>query len=91
MGPFTALMTVDHAVADTAKPTAAGGWVATLIGRIRADMADRRLREQLSEMDNAMLQDIGIAADEIHMIRARNVFTPRAWAARGMAQPRWDV
>ena len=38
-----------------------------------------------------MLRDIGIADDELHLIRARDRFTPRAWAGRGLGSSRWEV
>lgn len=91
MGPFTALMTVDHA--DTAVHTEKRSVLARIAGlfeTFRRDAADRRLREQLADMDDAMLRDIGIADDELHMIRARDRFTPRAWGARGSAKSRWE-
>lgn len=87
MGPFTALMSVDQTVGstETAKG-AAGSTIAGsfggLIERMRRNVADHRLRDQLADMDDAMLRDIGVAADEIHQIRSRNTFTPRAWADR---------
>ncbi len=89
MGPFTALMTVDHAVADHTDQKRLSGRtfasrIAKLIQMIRAGAAKRRLRDQLADMDHAMLKDIGIADDEIHMIRNRQNFTPRAWAGRSM-------
>jgi uncharacterized protein YjiS (DUF1127 family) len=87
MGPFTALMTVDHTEAghadrQTSSGTSFGGRIVKLIQFLRAEAAKRRLRDQLAEMDNAMLMDIGMADDEIHMIRSRQNFTPRAWANR---------
>lgn len=95
MGPFTALMTVDHAAtADHAdKPASSRGLAerfAGFVAAIRRDAADRRLRDQLADMDDAMLRDIGIAADELHKIRARDSFTPRAWAGRGTTKSHWD-
>ena len=57
---------------------------------MRRDASDRRLRDQLAEMDSAMLKDIGIADDEIHLIRARSHFTPRAWADRGVDKTNWQ-
>jgi uncharacterized protein YjiS (DUF1127 family) len=96
MGPFTALMTVDHAATEAhvekrsfvraAIDTVTGGFAG-----LRREASDRRLRDQLAEMDDAMLRDIGIADDEIHMIRARDRFTPRAWNSRGVGRGRWDV
>jgi len=44
--------------------------------------AERRLRNKLADMDEALLRDIGIAEDEIYRIRARERFTPRAWRER---------
>ncbi len=95
MGPFTALMTVDDtAVATTNEKrsflSAAVARVTAAIESVRRDASDRRLRDQLAEMDSAMLKDIGIADDEIHLIRARSHFTPRAWADRGVAKANWQ-
>ena len=89
MGPFTALMTVDQARSDhidqkRLSSRTFGSRIAKLIQMIRAEAAKRRLRDQLADMDNAMLKDIGIADDEIHMIRTRQNFTPRAWAGRSI-------
>jgi uncharacterized protein YjiS (DUF1127 family) len=95
MGPFTALMTVDHAAeAPAAKRSffrTTGTWLVSLTERVRREASDRRLRDQLAEMDDAMLRDIGIADDELHLIRARDRFTPRAWANRGLGSSRWEV
>jgi uncharacterized protein YjiS (DUF1127 family) len=56
--------------------------VAAAQERIRQAAATRRLREQLASMDDAMLLDIGIAEDEIYLVRQGARFTPRAWADR---------
>lgn len=93
MGPFTALMTVDHAATADHADKGSRGLVARFTGfieAVRRDAADRRLRDQLADMDDAMLRDIGIADDELHMIRARDSFTPRAWANRGATKSRWE-
>ncbi len=87
MGPFTALMTVDQTSSGHQDHKSSGGRaivgrIAKVIEIIRAEANNRRLRDQLADMDNAMLMDIGIADDEIHMIRARQNFTPRAWVDR---------
>jgi uncharacterized protein YjiS (DUF1127 family) len=88
MGPFTALMSVDHTtneayVAKRSFVRATTDRIFDAVSTLRRNASDRRLRDQLAEMDDAMLRDIGIADDEIHMIRARDSFTPRAWNARG--------
>lgn len=95
MGPFTALMTVEHAVtADHAEKRSFVGAIAdrvtSFVAAVRHDAADRRLRDQLADMDDAMLRDIGIADDELHLIRVRDSFTPRAWANRGTTTTRWE-
>ena len=89
MGPFTALMTVDHADIETAGQKnslirKSASWVGAFLQTVRTEAQNRRLRDQLADMDTSMLRDIGIADDEIHMIRARNKFTPRGWADRGI-------
>ncbi len=50
-----------------------------LVRKVRRAAAERRLRDTLADMDDALLMDIGIAQDEIYRIRARERFTPRAW------------
>lgn len=95
MGPFTALMRVDDtAVATTNEKRSfwrtAVGSVSAAIESVRRDASDRRLRDQLADMDSAMLKDIGIADDEIHLIRARSHFTPRAWTDRGAGKANWQ-
>jgi uncharacterized protein YjiS (DUF1127 family) len=50
--------------------------------------AERRLRDKLAEMDDALLRDIGIAEDEIYRTRARERFTPRAWSERADGERR---
>lgn len=50
-----------------------------LIRSVRRAVAERRLRDTLADMDDALLMDIGVARDEIYRIRARERFTPRAW------------
>ncbi len=89
MGPFTALMTVEHAGIETAGERNSlirkgATWLGALLQTIRTEAQNRRLRDQLADMDTSMLRDIGIADDEIHMIRARSKFTPRGWADRGI-------
>jgi uncharacterized protein YjiS (DUF1127 family) len=87
MGPFTALMSVDHTVNEAhferrSFVRATTDRIFDVVSTLRRNASDRRLRDQLAEMDDAMLRDIGIADDEIHMIRARDSFTPRAWTGR---------
>jgi uncharacterized protein YjiS (DUF1127 family) len=55
------------------------GLVGTLTTRLRTYFADRRLREHLAGLDDALLLDIGIDVDEIWRIRQRHHFTPRRW------------
>jgi uncharacterized protein YjiS (DUF1127 family) len=60
-----------------------------LAGALRAlsrAAAERRLRNNLADMDEALLRDIGIAEDEIYRIRARERFTPRAWRERAESE-----
>jgi uncharacterized protein YjiS (DUF1127 family) len=82
MGPFTAFMSVDHDATDKTATAPTTNWIAGLVASVRRSLADERMREQLADMDVAMLRDIGVADDEIHKIRARDHFTPRAWAER---------
>ena len=95
MGPFTALMTVDDTAVATSNEKRSflrtvAARVSATIETVRRDASDRRLRDQLADMDSAMLKDIGIADDEIHLIRARSHFTPRAWADRGVGKANWQ-
>ena len=87
MGPLTTPMSVISV--EMSEKRSFSSRVAAMIESFRRDAADRRLREQLADMDDAMLRDIGIADDEMHMIRARNRFTPRAWASRPQGS-RWE-
>ena len=87
MGPISALFTADFSeTATTAKqPSASRGAFAALsalVDKARKASAARRLRVELADMDDSMLRDIGVADDEIYLIRAGLVFTPRAWASR---------
>jgi uncharacterized protein YjiS (DUF1127 family) len=64
-----------------------GRWSRPFAGALRAlsrAIAERRLRNKLADMDEALLRDIGIAEDEIYRVRERERerFTPRAWAER---------
>jgi uncharacterized protein YjiS (DUF1127 family) len=91
MGPFTALMSIDHAaneahIGKRSFVRATTDRLFDVVAIMRRNAADRRLRDQLAEMDDAMLRDIGIADDEIHLIRGRDSFTPRAWVSRGIDQ-----
>jgi uncharacterized protein YjiS (DUF1127 family) len=93
MGPMTALFSFDSSSTATAPAAAApkrsfarvcGDAVAALAKSARRSASDRRMRDQLADLDDALLKDIGIADDELHMIRARRHFTPRAWLASGV-------
>jgi uncharacterized protein YjiS (DUF1127 family) len=54
-----------------------------VIAGARKGAAERQLRKELADMDDSLLRDIGVAEDEIHLIRAGHVFTPRAWGRVG--------
>jgi uncharacterized protein YjiS (DUF1127 family) len=47
--------------------------------RLRRRAAERRMRDELALLDDAMLRDIGIAEDEIQRVRNLEHFTPRSW------------
>ena len=73
-----------HAPADARHETSAFGhtllkWLADILARIQASIADRRMRHRLADLSDPLLRDIGIADDEIPRIRACERFTPRAW------------
>lgn len=72
-----------HSTVDAVDFTAGANAEMGLVGRFvagwrkRADA--RRVRDALSDLDDAMLLDIGVAEDEISRVRAGECFTPRAW------------
>jgi uncharacterized protein YjiS (DUF1127 family) len=82
---LNALETADFSTASTAavkKPSAvrnAFAALSTMIASSRKASAERHLRAELAEMDETLLRDIGVADDEIYLIRSGEVFTPRAW------------
>lgn len=91
MGTLNGFMTADHSHDVVAPKASTGNWFTAIVARLRHEAQDRRLRDQLADMDDAMLRDIGIADDELHMIRARDRFTPRAWAAsRSASAAGWE-
>jgi uncharacterized protein YjiS (DUF1127 family) len=55
---------------------------AVMMDSARRAAAQRHLRTELAAMDDLLLRDIGVAEDEIYLIRAGQVFTPRAWAVK---------
>ena len=61
------------------------------LAALRRSAAERRLRDQLAGMDDALLRDIGIAEDEIYRIRARERFTPEAWSDQAACPPRRNL
>jgi uncharacterized protein YjiS (DUF1127 family) len=70
-------------------PVAALAAVKALFANARKASSERHLRAELAAMDDNLLRDIGVAEDEIYLIRAGQVFTPRAWnrksaSARGV-------
>ena len=67
-------------VLDNTSSSAIGGWVHSLIASLKQAYEERKLREHLASLDDALLRDIGIGEDEIGRIRAEERFTPRAWA-----------
>lgn|SRR5690554_5559203 len=64
-------------------------WAVT--GRMRAAAEERRVRQHLATLPDALLRDIGIAEDELHRIRACERFTPRLWADRLGGRPLFDL
>jgi uncharacterized protein YjiS (DUF1127 family) len=54
-------------------------WFQSFVKSVKKSSADRSLRHQLAQMDDAMLRDIGIDMDEIWRVRAGHAFTPRDW------------
>jgi uncharacterized protein YjiS (DUF1127 family) len=92
MGPISALFTADFATTATPaehKPSAlrsAFAALATMVASARKAANERHLRAELADMDDSLLRDIGVAEDEIYLIRAGQVFTPRAWANKPAAR-----
>jgi uncharacterized protein YjiS (DUF1127 family) len=91
MGPISAFFTPDMttAAAPETKPSvikSAFSAASAIIADARKAAADRNLRRELAAMDDALLRDIGVAEDEIYLIRAGRVFTPRAWNPTTVAQ-----
>jgi uncharacterized protein YjiS (DUF1127 family) len=89
MGPISGLFTADFSnttATDTdKKPSAVRIAIAalnTVVANARKASAERHLRAELADMDDSLLKDIGVAEDEIYLIRAGQVFTPRAWAQK---------
>jgi uncharacterized protein YjiS (DUF1127 family) len=71
-----------HDAALTKKPSRTASALATVtqfFTNARHAAAQRHLRSELAAMDDNLLKDIGVAEDEIYLIRAGQVFTPRAW------------
>lgn len=50
--------------------------------RLTQGITARRDRSHLADLDERLLADIGIATDEVPLVRAGVQFTPRAWAER---------
>lgn len=81
----TTLFAHDTAADGRSESSLFGSWLRRLsaaVGRMRAAAEERRVRQHLATIPDALLRDIGIADDEIHRIRACERFTPRAWADR---------
>jgi uncharacterized protein YjiS (DUF1127 family) len=55
------------------------GWAADLVADVKRRMEERSVIRQISQLDDAMLRDIGVADDEISRVRRQEAFTPRAW------------
>jgi uncharacterized protein YjiS (DUF1127 family) len=75
LNAFAAATSADSAMA---RPSAAT-WMLSIVNGIRKSSADRAMRRQLAELDDALLRDIGIGEDEIWRVRSQQNFTPRAW------------
>lgn len=63
----------------------------SLFASVRREMAARRMREELAALDDRVLSDLGIAPDEIALVRAEARFTPRAWADRAIKGGSWYI
>jgi uncharacterized protein YjiS (DUF1127 family) len=95
MESISALVTADFPTAAAAKKPSliriAVDALATMVSNAQRASADRNLRAELAAMDDAMLRDIGVAEDELYLIRARQNFTPRAWTSKAVAARGWPV
>lgn len=49
---------------------------------VSSPVITNRDRAKLAELDERLLADIGIALDEVPMVRSGLTFTPRAWVSR---------
>ena len=73
-------ITLGHATAVTttiAPPQKS--WLSMAFEGFRQRAADRAVRRQLANMDDALLRDIGVGEDEIWRVRRGERFIPRAW------------
>ena len=75
-------ISLTHSLPELAAAAVESGplaWLSSVLQNVKQSFANRALRQQLAEMDTAMLRDIGIDQDEIWRIRAGHTFTPRDW------------
>lgn len=78
MKPSTYLVDTPR-ISDLPAVTSAITSLKRALAAIKAGNAERRRRAALAELDPSLLRDIGVAADEVPRIHAREPFTPRAW------------
>ena len=72
---FSSTRADDATVANTAAPT----WFTSVLQKVCSHFADRSLRRQLADMDDALLRDIGISEEEICRVRHMERITPISW------------
>ena len=81
---------LDAASRDASSPSLAARLARRLrdfVERRRATAEQRRLVAKLAELSDASLLDIGVAEEEIYLVRNLEPFTPRAWTdAHGTAR-----
>ena len=64
---------------DSARSNAVWAAFKQYVDGVRQARAEHTLRADLASLNDAVLRDIGIDADEIPRVRAHEDFTPRAW------------
>lgn len=72
--------TAAHSFLKNHKP--GSGRLEKLLSSVGRSLTARRDWGRLAELDERLLRDIGIATDEVPLVRAGVRFTPRQWAQR---------
>ena len=67
------------------------GVFGSLASGVQRELKERRVRAELAQLDDRVLSDLGIAPDEIALVRSEARFTPRAWADRAIKSGTWYI